>query len=454
MDPLKIESLAKDNAKYILHPASSITALQQDGPNMVVAGECNHIVDAQGKRFLDAVAGLWCVNVGYGREALSNAMKQAADTLAYYHTFANSSNPWQVALAEKLVSVAPGKLTKVFFGSSGSDANDTLIKIAWHYHSLRGNPEKTKIIAREQAYHGTSISTASLTGLPSFHKGFPIPLDFVLRTDCPHFYSRSFDDENEADFCDRLIANIDALIQKEGPENIAAFFAEPINAAGGIIEPPKDYFPKLKTLLSSYDILLAVDEVVCGFGRLGEWFGSNVLNIEPDLMSGAKGLTSGYFPMSMAMMTEDIWDVLKRGSDEFGAFYHGYTYSGHPIGCAVALENLRIIEEEGLIEKSREMGTYLHEQLHTAFDDHPLVGEIRGQGLLAGVQLVSDKATKKMPNAVEKWPHKVAASVRESGVIVRPLPTVNTIAISPPLTFTRSNVDTLIDALVEALKVL
>lgn len=193
---------------------------------------------------------------------------------------------------------------------------------------------------------------------------------------------------------------------------------------------------------------------MCGFGRLGEWFGSNVLNIEPDLMSGAKGLTSGYFPMSMAMMTEDIWDVLKRGSDEFGAFYHGYTYSGHPIGCAVALENLRIIEEEGLIEKSREMGTYLHEQLHTAFDDHPLVGEIRGQGLLAGVQLVSDKATKKMPNASEKWPHKVAASVRESGVIVRPLPTVNTIAISPPLTFTRSNVDTLIDALVEALKVL
>lgn len=447
MDSSLLKHLSERNAELILHPASSVSALVNNGPQMMVSGDGCYVNDAEGKRLLDAIAGLWCVNVGYGRRQLSDAMKQAADQLAYYHTFANASNPWQVMLAEKLVTLAPTKLTKVFYGNSGSDANDTLVKVAWHYHSLRGKPLKTKIIAREQAYHGTSISTAGLTGLASFHKSYPLPLDFVLRTDCPHFYTRGQPGETEEAFCDRLIASVAALIEREGADTIAAFFAEPIQAAGGIIAPPKGYFPKLKALLQRHDILLVVDEVVCGFGRLGAWFGCELLEIEPDMLSSAKGLTSGYFPMSIAMMTQDIWQVLKQGSEELGAFYHGYTYSGHPVGCAVALANIALIEEENLVETARVNGLYLHQQLHAAFDEHPAVGEIRGLGMLAGLQLVADKAQRVLPSASAKWPLRVANAAREQGVIVRPLPTVGAIAMSPPLTFSQTQIDLLVKVL-------
>jgi len=416
MDKAAVSKLSEKNAELVLHPASSVNALVENGPQMITSGKGSHVVDAEGNRLLDAIAGLWCVNVGYGRMELTQVMKEAADQLAYYHTFSNASNPWQVMLAEKILAHAPHNLTKVFYGSSGSDANDTLIKVAWHYHYLRGKPNKTKIIAREQAYHGTSISTAGLTGLPSFHKGYPLPLDFVLRTDCPHFYTRGKVGESEEQFCDRLMGNVAALIEREGADNIAAFFAEPIHAAGGIIDPPKDYFPKLKKLLKQHDILLVADEVVCGFGRLGAWFGSDLLNIEPDMLSSAKGLTSGYFPMSVAMISEEVWEVMRRGSEELGAFYHGYTYSGHPVGCAVALANINILEQEGL-------------------------------GMLAGIQLVADKATRKLPEASLKWPLKVSTRVRQEGVIVRPLPTVASIAISPPLTFSIADVDKLVAAL-------
>lgn len=442
-----IDTLVQKDPDVILHPASSISALLENGPQMITAGEGCYVTDASGERLLDAIAGLWCVNVGYGRAELAEAMKQATLQLAYYHTFSNASNPWQVMLAEKILEHAPKGLTKVFFGSSGSDANDTLVKVAWHYHFLRNKPNKTKIIAREQAYHGTSISTAGLTGLPSFHKGYPLPLDFVLRTDCPHFYTRSRPGETEEAFCDRLIANVADLIEREGADTIAAFFAEPIHAAGGIIEPPRGYYPKLKKLLNEHDILLAVDEVVCGFGRLGAWFGSELLDIEPDMLSSAKGMTSGYFPMSVAMISENIWRELKHGSETLGGFYHGYTYSGHPVGCAVSLANIALIEQEGLVDQARIRGEYLHAALRDAFDEHPHVGEIRGRGLLAGVQLVEDKEKREIPSPTLKWPLKVANQVRQQGVIVRPLPTVNTIAISPPLTFSETQVDRLVSAL-------
>ncbi len=441
------KELSEKDADVILHPASSISALLANGPDMIVEGKGSSVIDADGKKMLDAVGGLWCVNVGYGRKELADAMAQAAQKISYYHTFSNASNPWQVALAEKLLSHAPKQMQKVFFGSSGSDANDTIIKIVWHYFALQGKHSKTKVIAREQAYHGTSISTASLTGLGGFHKEFPLPLDFVLRTECPHYYTRGLADETEEQFCDRLIAEVEMLIEKEGAENIAAFFAEPILAAGGVIEPPKDYFPKLQTILKKNDILLVADEVVCGYGRLGKWFGSDVLDIEPDLMATAKGLTSGYFPMSAVFMTQPIWDVLKLGSEKVGAFSHGYTYSGHPIGAAVALANLEIIEREGLVDKAGLMGEYLHDQLSAALGDHPKVGEIRGRGLIAGIQLVENKALKELPDPSEKWPLKVANKCRELGVIVRPLPSVATLAISPPLVITKEEVDKLVSTL-------
>lgn len=447
MDLAQIKSLTKKDPEFILHPASSISALVESGPQMITSGKGSYVLDAEGNKLLDAIAGLWCVNVGYGRMELTQVMKEAADQLAFYHTFSNASNPWQVLLAEKLFQYAPSGMSKVFFGTSGSDANDTLIKIAWHYHSLLGKPEKVKIIAREQSYHGTSISTAGLTGLSNFHKNYPLPLDFILHTDCPHYYTRALEDESEEAFCNRLIANVERLIEKEGADTIAAFFAEPILAAGGIIEPPAGYYPRLKKLLKDNNILLVADEVVCGFGRLGSWFGSPLLELEADMMSSAKGLTSGYFPMSIAMISETIWEVLKGGSETLGGFFHGYTYSGHPVGAAVGLANINIIEQEGLIEKAKHQGAFLHSQLLNAFADHPRVGEIRGRGMLAGIQLVQDKASRKLPDASLKWPLKVAQRVRKEGIIVRPLPSVGSIAISPPLNFSTSEVTSLVGAL-------
>ena len=444
--------LKQQNRDYILQPASSIRALLDKGPDIICSAKGCTVTDTDGRELLDAVAGLWCVNAGYGREDLADVMREASVKLAYYHTFSNASNPWQIALAEKLISIAPGKLSKVFFGNGGSDANDTLMKIAWHYHHLRGKPGKTRFIARDRAYHGTSISTASLTGLGVFHKEFPLPLDFVLRTDCPHYYRNALPGESEAAFCDRMIANVAELIEREGADTIAAFFAEPIFAAGGIVEPPQDYFPKLQALLKQHDILLVADEVVCGYGRLGSWFGSEQLGIEPDMMASAKGLTSGYFPLSAAFITDDIWAVLRDGTDITGGFYHGYTYSGHPVGCAVALANLEVIENEGMIKLAADNGAYLHQSLKEGLGNNPWVGEIRGRGLLAGIQLVADKDTRELPPAAEKWPVTVTSRMRGLGVIARPLAGPATIALSPPLIISRAEIDRTVSALADSIR--
>lgn len=446
MEQDHLKQLIEQDPEVLLHPASSISQLLNDGPQMITSAAGCRINDADGNALLDAVAGLWCVNAGYGRQELADAMQEAASQLGYYHSFANASNPWQVELAVKLVEISPSRLTKVFFGSSGSDCNDTLIKIAWHYHFLQGKTKKVKIISRHQAYHGTSISTASLTGLPAFHKEFPIPLDFVLRTDCPHYYSQGLPDESEEAFCDRLIHNIEQLILEEGADTIAAFFAEPVQGAGGVIVPPENYFPRLRELLTKHDILLVADEVITGYGRTGHWFASDTMGIEPDMMASAKGLTSGYFPMSAAFISEPIWEVLREGSERLGAFSHGYTYSGHPVGAAVALANLKIFERENLVSQAGKSGTYLHEKLASLMN-LPNVGEVRGKGLLAAVQLVADKQSKELHDPALKVPHAVAARMREAGVIVRPLPTIGALAISPPLTISHSEIDELTQAL-------
>lgn len=445
-----IDQLIKRDAEVLLHPSSSITDLIENGPKMVVGAQGRHVVNAEGRQLLDAMAGLWCVNVGYGRDELGEAMKVASNQLGFYHSFTNASNPWQVELADKLLQLTPNNMGKVFFGTSGSDCNDTLIKIAWHYHALKGNNKKTKIIARDQAYHGTSISTASLTGLTGFHKEFPIPLDFVVRVDCPHYYSQAIDDETEEQFCDRLINNIEAMIEREGADTLAAFFAEPIMGAGGIIVPPQDYYPRLGKLLKQHDILFVADEVICGYGRLGAWFGSTEFGIEPDMIASAKGLTSGYFPLSAAFLTDEIWEVLKLGSEKIGAFMHGYTYSGHPVGAAVALANIEIMERENLIEKAKVSGKYLHEQLQSLMN-LPNVGEVRGQGLIAGIQLVTDKASRQAPDQADALPAKITALMREKGVIVRPLASIGTLAVSPPLNITNDEIDTLVSALSESI---
>ncbi|WP_420589752.1 aspartate aminotransferase family protein [Bacterioplanoides sp.] len=444
---------ARQEAEYLLHPASSISQLIADGPGLIAAAQGCEVTDEQGNQLLDGVAGLWCVNVGYGRYELAQVMKEASLQLSYYHSFSNATNPWQGALAKKLVDLTPEPLSKVFFGSGGSDANDSLIKIAWHYFALKQQPSKKKVIARQQAYHGTSVSTSSLTGLPSFHNYYPLPLDFVLRVECPHFYTRGLKGETEAQFCQRLIDEIKTTIEQEGAENIAAFIAEPIMGAGGVIPPPKDYFKKLQPLLKQNDILLIVDEVVCAFGRTGHWFASEYFDIEADMLSCAKGLSSGYFPMSASLISDEIWQVLVQGSDKLGAFSHGYTYSGHPVGAAVALANIQILENEQLIKKADDNGRWFQQVIREQLmlSDH--VGEVRGLGLLAGVQLVVDKQRAELPDPAIKWPAKVVAEMRKSGVIARPLPGVGSLALSPPLIISREQLQRIVDVMAHAIKV-
>lgn len=451
MDNNQWPDTVHQEAQYLLHPASSIRQLLDCGPQLLVRGEGCYVTDGDNKRLLDGVAGLWCVNAGYGRHELAEVLKEASLQLAYYHSFTNATNPWQGALAKKLAELAPANLNKVFFGSGGSDANDSLIKIAWHYFSLKGQPEKYKIICRQQAYHGTSISTSSLTGLASFHNDYPLPLDFALRVECPHYFTRSEDGESEETFCKRLITEVEQLIEQEGADTIAAFIAEPIMGAGGVIPPPVGYFDKLQPLLKKHNILLIADEVVCGFGRTGHWFASEYYQLEADMMATAKGISSGYFPMSAALISDEIWQVLLAGSDKLGAFSHGYTYSGHPVGAAVSLANIQLLENENLIHKAATDGAWFQQLLKETLMPLPQVGEVRGLGLLAGVQLVKDKAQRCLPDPVEKWPAQVVASMRAAGVIARPLPSVASLALSPPLIIERPQLKHIVDTMAQAI---
>jgi len=353
-------------------------------------------------------------------------------------------------VAEKLSQISPGNLNRVFYGCSGSDANDTLMKIVWHYNFVKGRPEKKKIIARWSSYHGTSVSTASLTGLPTFHKPYNLPIPEVRHTLMPHYYRYGKPGESEAEFVARMAKALDDMIIAEGPDTVAAFIAEPVTGAGGVVAPPKGYFEAIQKVLTRHDVLMIADEVICGYGRLGTMFGSEKFKIKPDLMSSAKGLTSGYFPLSAAYISEDIWEVLRQGSEQTGNFAHGYTYSGHPVGCAVALKNLEIIEREGLVENARVVGQYLHDKLDQAFGGNPHVGQVRGTGLIAGIQLIADKEKKKFFDANRKIPMRIQQTAYHKGLICRNLPSVTTVALAPPLIVTKADIDEIVGRLKEA----
>jgi L-2,4-diaminobutyrate transaminase len=431
----------------ILHPATSITHLLEHGSRIIERGKGVHIYDNLGNELIDGIAGLWCVNVGYGREELAQAMAEGASELGYYHTFGAMSNHHQIELSQTLIDMTPAKLTKVFFGSSGSDANDTLVKIIWHYNNLKGRTKKKKIISRLNAYHGTSISAASLTGLKSFHTAFDLPIKNILHTECPHFYRYHTKGESEEDFVARLAKKLEDMILAEGPDTVAAFIAEPIMGAGGVINPPKGYFKAIKAVLKKYDILLIADEVICGFGRLGVGFGSDLYDIEPDMMATAKGLTSGYFPMSASFISDEIWQVLKYGSQTLGGFSHGYTYSGHPIGARVANVNLGIIKQDKLIENAASTGAYLQAQLNERFAQNLHIGEVRGHGLLAAIQLMANKENKTFFDPALKLPARILEACYERGLVVRALPSVTSVALSPPLIINQAQVDDIIDRL-------
>ncbi len=441
-DPLHNEfpagSLEAKDLEHLFHPTTNLKLHHQVGPKIHDHAEGVYMWDSKGKQYIEGMSGLWCTALGYGEEELVQVAAEQMRKLSYSQLFGSKSNEPSILLAEKLKSMVPFDAGRVFFGASGSDANDTQIKLMWYYNNVVGRPEKKKIISRKRGYHGVTLASGSLTGLPPFHAHFDLPLDRILHTDCPFYYRESLDGEAEADFVDRIVGNLEALIEKEGAETIAAFIAEPIMGAGGVIVPPDGYFEKVQALLKQHDILFIDDEVICGFGRTGKPFGAQTMGITPDTMSVAKAVSSAYLPLSAVLVPEWLYEPMIEASGKIGNFGHGFTYSGHPVCAAVALRTLEIMEERDLFAHAARVGESCQTRLN-ALADHPLVGNTRGRGLIGAVELVADKATKKPFQASQGVGYQAMGRCEENGLIVRALG--DSLALCPPLIITESQVD-------------
>jgi len=441
-----IEQLFQQDRAHFMHPSTHA----HDHATGALAGKIIRdakgirIEDHEGKQYIDAFAGLYCVNIGYGRTEVAEAMYEQAKALAYYHTYVGHSSDAIVELSSRIIDWAPVGMKKVYYGMSGSDANETQIKIVWYYNNVLGRPNKKKIISRDRGYHGSGIVTGSLTGLPSFHQHFDLPIDRVKHTVCPHWYRKAPAGMDEARFVAYCVDELEKLIAREGADTIAAFIGEPVMGTGGIIVPPAGYWPAIQAVLRKHDILLIADEVVCGFGRVGSKMGSQHYGIEPDLITIAKGLTSAYAPLSGVIVGEKVWGVIDRGSKEHGAMGHGWTYSGHPVCAAAALANLRILERENLTRNATEVGGYLLERLRAEFDAHPLVGEVRGAGMLAALEFMAERDARTPFDAALKVGPRVSAAALRRGVIARAMPHGDILGFAPPLVTTRAEVDEIV----------
>lgn len=437
-------SLADLDREALFHPVTSIHDIETNGPTIYAGAKGVEVTRDTGQTLIDMGAGLWCVNVGYGRTELVEAGAKAMQNLSFQHFFGGSSAETTIRLADRVLNLfretVPGSdMARVFFGCSGSDANDTAYKLVRYYNNLRGKPAKKKFIARRGAYHGLTYASGSMTGIEVYHKAFDLPIEGILHAECAHYYGFGKPGETEAEFTDRLVADLEAMILREGPETIAAFIAEPVMGTGGVFTPPEGYFAKVQEVLDRHDILMIADEVITGFGRTGQWFGSGTYGIRPDIVSLAKGITSAYFPMSASIISNRIWDVLAKASPEMGPVMHGFTYSGHPVGSAIALANIDLMEREALPDRAARLGPVLLEALRTKVGDHPFVGDIRGVGLMAAVEFVADKESKKrLPAGAHKI---VSAHAMKEGMLTRALPFLPVTAMSPPLTITEAEID-------------
>ncbi|MBE04672.1 MAG: aspartate aminotransferase family protein [Gammaproteobacteria bacterium] len=450
-------SLEELDKQVLLHPVTSISEHQANGPLIFKRAGGVRMYDNSGKSYIDGAAALWCVNIGYGRKRLAEVAKEEMNKIGFYHTFGAASNEPAILLADKLIQLLHdhadcNHIGKVFFGLSGSDANDTQFKLVRYYNNLRGKPNKKKIISRIGGYHGTSAAAGSLTGIPVYHKAFDLPFDGILHTSCPNFWKFGNPNESEEEFTNRMVKDLEDLILKEGPDTIGGFIAEPVMGTGGVIVPTKEYYQRIQSLLKEHDILFMVDEVINGFGRLGSWFGSGFYGIKPDLMSFAKGLTSAYFPMSAVAVADHVWQVLADGTPDVGMFAHGFTYSGHPVGAAVGLANLEIMEEENLIDNAAKVGSYLKQSLIERLADHPNIGEIRGEGLMIGIEYAAGADSKEAPNMTPLAHKQVAIAAQERGLLTRALPFLQVNNFSPPLTFTKSDADESVEIFAESVE--
>ena len=437
-------SLVEKDKKYFFHPFTALKSHENDGGKIIVEGKGSTLIDSNGNKMLDAMAGLWCVNLGYGNTELADAISGQVRKLSYYHSFSGMGTDLAGQLSEKIISMCPVPMSKVFFGNSGSDANDTNAKIIWFYNNAIGRPNKKKIISRHRGYHGVTVLSAGLTGLKNLHDGFDLPLQMIRHVRPPHQLWEKAPGATDADFAQTLADELEDLIIKEGPETVAAFIAEPIQAAGGVIVPPAEYFPAIEKVLNKYDVLLIADEVVTAFGRLGETFGSTIFGMKPDLITIAKGLTSAYMPLSGSIVSEKIWSVLRDGSVKYGAFGHGYTYSAHPVAAACAIKALEIITRDNYVERAVRQGKIMHELLQKYFANHPLVGEIRGRGLIGAIELVANKDLPQAFDPAIKLAPQIARRSMELGVITRALPAADTLAFSPPFVVTEGELEVMV----------
>ncbi|GBE42231.1 L-Lysine-8-amino-7-oxononanoate aminotransferase [bacterium BMS3Bbin10] len=429
----------------LIHPYTNLDAHRGEGPVILESGQGIYVRDSNGKQYIEGMAGLWCTSLGYGNEELIETAREQLSRLSFTHLFGGKSHDPAIALAEKLKEISPAPASKILFSCSGSEANDTQIKLAWYYNNARGMPEKKKIISRQRGYHGVTIATASLTGLPANHADFDLPIDRILHTSCPHYYRNGQAGESEDDFATRMADELDELIQKEGPDTIAAFIAEPVMGAGGLIVPPESYFAKIQAVLGKYDILFIVDEVICGFGRTGNMFGSQTYDLKPDTISVAKAITSAYSPLGAVTVSEDVYQAMLDESRKIGIFGHGYTYTGHPLSTAIGLKTLEIYERDDIVSHVRSVMPAFQSRLE-ALSSHPLVGDARGVGLLGGVELVADKKTGKAFDPGRGAAAKAARLCEEEGLIVRAI-FGDTLALCPPLIITLDQINEMFDCL-------
>ncbi len=439
-------SLAARDIAYTVHPYTNLRQHEQQGPMVITGGEGVWVTDDDGKRYIEGLAGLWCTSLGFSEKRLAEAARRQLEKLPYMHVFAHRATEPVIELAERLIELAPAPIAKAFFVNSGSEAIDTAIKLIWYYNNARGKPEKKRIIGRRRAYHGITLAAGHLTGLPYARAGFDLPMaDRFFHLTTPSLYRDGLPGETEEQFSTRLAAELETLIRALGPETIAAFVAEPVMGAGGVIVPPKGYFEKIQPILKKYDVLMVADEVICGFCRTGNMWGSDTYGIQPDLMTCAKQLSSAYLPIAGLLMSQAFYDVIADESAKRTSLGMGYTYGGHPVAAAVAVETLKIYESDDILGHVRKVGPRFLARLKE-LNAHPLVGEARGVGLIGGLEIVQSKATKEQYPAEAKVAAQIAQRCVEHGLILRPLPG-EVIGICPPLIITEGEIDQLFDRL-------
>ncbi|HEY0302008.1 MAG TPA: aminotransferase [Rhizomicrobium sp.] len=433
----------------VLHPYTNLVKFRDSGPMVISHGQGVRVYDEHGKDYIEAMAGLWCTALGWGENELAEVAAEQMKKLAFGHLFGGKSHEPAIALAEKLKEVAPFPVGKVFFANSGSEANDTQVKLHWYAANARGQTARKKIVSRTKAYHGVTLASASLTGLANNHRSFDLPFDFARFAECPHYYHGAEDGESELQFSARMGASLDRLIEAEGPDTIAAMIVEPVMGAGGVIVPPEGYFDAVTQVLEKHGIPLIADEVITGFGRTGNWFGCATYGFEPDSMSIAKALSSAYLPISAVLLSPELSDIVEQESGRIGTFGHGFTYTGHPVASAVALRTIEIYQRRDLVGHVRHVAPGFQKRLR-ALAEHPLVGEASGVGLIGAIELVADKKTRRNFEPAKQAGATLMNFAQEEGLIVRAL-LGDRVALCPPLVITEDEIAELFDRLERAL---